>query len=126
MNNQRPKLDMEINRPLQLELAYDSPLIGENRYGEYYCYTLLDSKGQEYTWFAPLKIHTVLKDQVKGARIKLVKTAVEKNKKLIQDYSVEVLSPGKVNGNGNGNGKVHDQNTAPATEGKPEKQLIWT
>lgn len=116
MNNQRPKLDLEINRPLQLELAYDSPLIGENRYGEYYCYTLVDSKGQEFSWFAPLKIHTVLKDQVKGAKIKLVKTAVEKNKKLIQDFSVEVLSPGKVNGNGNG--KVHDQNNTPSAEGK--------
>jgi len=63
-----------------------------------------------------LKIHTVLKDQVKGAKIKLVKTAVEKNKKLIQDFSVEVLSPGKVNGNGNG--KVHDQNNTPSAEGK--------
>ena len=41
MNNQRPKLGLEINRPLQLELAYDSPLVGENRYGEYYCYRVL-------------------------------------------------------------------------------------
>ena len=120
MENQRPKLLLPINSPMQLELAYSSPLIGENRYGEYYCYTFLDSAGQEFTWFAPLKIHTILKEQVKGAKIRLVKTAIEKNKKLIQDFSVEILSPGKINGNGNGNGKVHDQNTAPSAEGKTE------
>jgi hypothetical protein len=64
----------------------------------------------EYSFFAPLKIHNVLKDQAKGARIKLAKIAVEKNKKLIQDYSIEILSPSKTNQN----------NTPPPDNKQPE------
>lgn len=98
MDNQRPKLELQINLPMQLELIYDTPITGENKYGAYYCYSFRDSKGEEFSFFAPEKIHNVLRDQVKGAKIKLVKTAVEKNKKLIQDYEIEVLSNGKKNG----------------------------
>jgi len=61
--DQRPKLELPINSPMQLELLYDSPITGENKYGAFYCYSFRNAKGEEFSLFVPEKIHLALKDR---------------------------------------------------------------
>ena len=50
---------------------------------------------QSIQFFAPEKVHETLKDHNKGTKFLLTKTAVEKNKKLVQDYVIEFPDNGK-------------------------------
>ena len=88
-------LNLQVNKQQTFELLYDEPLEGSNKYGKYFCYALKNGDGTEYSFFAPEEVHKVLKDQKKGTKFQITKTAVEKNKKLITDYVIEFPNNGK-------------------------------
>jgi hypothetical protein len=90
----REILNLEVNQKQTLELQFDRPLTGTNKYGEYFCYTVKNGKDTEFSFFAPQKVHEILKDQKKGTRFQITKTAVEKNKKLVQDFDIVILNNG--------------------------------
>jgi len=37
---QRTKLELPINRPVEIELLYDEPVTGKSQYGQYYMYAV--------------------------------------------------------------------------------------
>ena len=63
-NEQRKKLELQLNQPVQIELMFDTPVIGQSQYGEYYLYAVKNGDGAtEYSFFAPdeVIVHTVFK-----------------------------------------------------------------
>ena len=44
---------------------------------------------EEYSFFAPLKVHEALKDKPRGTQFQITKTAVQKNKKLVTDFEIK-------------------------------------
>ncbi len=85
---ERAKLDLQINSPINLQLLYDNPLIGSNKWGEFYCYSVKDENDKEYSFFVSDKVHQVLKEKNRGTRFQITKTAKQNGKKLVTDYEV--------------------------------------
>ena len=90
---ERKKLELQINSPVNLQLLFDEPLVGESKFGEYYMYAVKNGK-EEYSFFAPLSVHDQLKNKPKGTNFQLTKTATQKGKKLVTDYEVKFLDNG--------------------------------
>ena len=81
---ERKKLELKPNEKIILELLFDSPIEGESQYGKYFMYGVKNGSGsEEFNFFAPLKVHEALKDKAKGTKFQIIKTAVQKNKKLV-------------------------------------------
>ena len=76
-------------------MLFSDPIIGNNDYGQFYCYALKGDDDVEYSFFAPLKVHNELVNKDRGTKIQLTKTATQKGKKLIQDYEIMFLDNGK-------------------------------
>ncbi|MDZ7763776.1 MAG: hypothetical protein U5K00_05040 [Melioribacteraceae bacterium] len=58
---QRQKLELQVNKPVEVELVYDDPVTGENQYGEYFLYAVKTSDGSEYAFLPPREVHEALK-----------------------------------------------------------------
>ena len=95
MENKRKKLELQINSPVNLQLLFSDPIIGENSYGSFYCYAVKSDDDVEYSFFAPLKIHNELSKKNKGDKFQITKTATQKGKKLVQDYKLLFQDNGK-------------------------------
>ncbi len=91
---ERAKLYLQINSPTNLQLLYDNPLIGSNKYGEFYCYSVKDEKDKEYSFFVSDKVHQILKDKTRGTKFQITKIAKQNGKKLITDFEVEFPNNG--------------------------------
>ena len=85
---ERKKLELKPNEKINLELLFDRPISGESQYGLYNMYGVKNGS-EEYNFFAPLKVHEALKDKPRGTKFQLLKTAVQKGKKLVQDYEIK-------------------------------------
>jgi len=86
---QRVKLELEINQPTEIELLYDEPIIGESQYGSYALYAVY-ANGSEYAFFAPEDVHAELCDLKKGDKARITKFAVQRGRKVVTKYIVEV------------------------------------
>jgi len=91
---ERKKLELQINAPVNLQLLFDEPLVGESKFGEYFMYAVKNGE-QEYSFFAPLTVHKQLKNKPKGTKFQLTKTAKQNGKKLVSDYEIKFLDIGK-------------------------------
>lgn len=91
---ERKKLDLQINSPINLQLLFSNPLIGSNKYGEFFCYAVSDENGVEYSLFVPDRVHQILKQKTKGDKFQITKTAKQNGKKLITDLEIKFLDNG--------------------------------
>jgi|GEM_PF-1122047 len=117
-NNQRATLELPLNVTMRLKLMKDKCYQGENQYGAYYLYSVLDESGAEYAYFASDEVHEqILQHGLKsGDYFDLTKAAVQNGKRVTSQimFSLpEMPSPQpvpmpiqKMNGNGNGNSQV--------------------
>ena len=92
---ERKKLELEINKPTHIKLLYDSPIVGESQYGEYYLYAVSNGNGNEYSLFAHDTVHAVLKEHGKGTEAIVTKIAAQRGKKLVTTFDVKVVEAGK-------------------------------
>ena len=90
---ERKKLDLQINSPINLQLLFDDPIVGESKFGEYYMYGVKNGQ-EEYSFFAPLSVHEQLKDKPKGTKFQLTRNASQRGKKLVTDYLIKFLDNG--------------------------------
>lgn len=65
--NQRPKLEFQLNQPVEIELLYDEAIVGRNEFGEYYLYAVKVGD-EEYSLFAHPDVHDTLKNLKKGQK----------------------------------------------------------
>ena len=93
----RTKLELEINRPTEVELLFDEPITGESQYGSYSMFAL-GVNGMEYSFFAPsLEVSTELSKLKKGDKAIITKLATQKGSKVVTIYDVQV--PNKIKAN---------------------------
>jgi len=85
----RPKLELEVNKPTEINLIYDDAITGKSQYGNYYLFAV-QSNGAEYSFFSTSEVHSQLKNLKKGDKAFITKRAVQKGSKLISDYVVEI------------------------------------
>lgn len=85
---ERRKLDIQLNKPIEIELLYDEPVVGSSQYGEYYLYAV-KSDGSEYAFFAPDEVHQELQSMRRGNKAVITKLAAQRGTKLITKYVVD-------------------------------------
>ena len=89
---ERPKLELEINKPTHIKLLFDEPIVGESQYGKYFLYAVSNGNGNEYSLFAHDSVHDVLKACKKGDEAIITKLAAQRGKKLVTTFSTEIVS----------------------------------
>jgi len=97
---------LKLNSPVTLELLFDTPVVGQSTYGEYYLYAVKQGNNEEYNFFAPEELHEQLKELHKGNKVEITKSAEQKGSKIVTKFDLRVIS------NGNGNGKKVSDNDA--------------
>ncbi len=90
MPEKKPKLELELNKPVKIEILQDQPLIGTSRFGEYYLYNVRNGNGQEYSFFPDKEILEKLKGLRKGDKVEICKKAEQKGSKIITSFDVKV------------------------------------
>ena len=85
---QRAKLELPLNKPVELELLYDEPVSGSSQFGKYSLFAVL-SDGVEYSFFAPEEINDQLKSYHKGEKVIVTKLAAQRGTKLVTTYEVK-------------------------------------
>lgn len=105
---ERPKLELEINRPSKIRLMFDDAITGESQYGKYYLYAVTNGNDNEYSFFAPEEVHNVLKDHNKGSEFLITKLVSQgKGKKLNTVWEVQIV------GDDGKNNAINSSKTAP-------------
>lgn len=82
------KLELQLNKPTEIELLYDEPVIGSSQYGEYFLYAV-KSEGNEYAFFPPAEVHQELKSLRRSDKAVITKLAAQRGTKLITKYVVD-------------------------------------
>lgn len=88
---ERKKLELQLNKPVKIELLQDQCLIGTSRYGEYYLYNIRNGGNEELSYFADKEVHEKLKDLRKGDKVEINKRAEQKGSKIVTSFDVKVL-----------------------------------
>jgi len=94
MPEQRQRLELQPNEAQVVTIKSD-PIVGKNDYGLYYLFIVINSAGQELSFFAPNEeIFNQLKAIGKGKKLEITKTVKQNGKGIKTDYSiVEVEQP---------------------------------
>ena len=109
MPEKKPKLELELNKPVKIELLQEQPLIGTSRYGEYYLYNVRNGTGEELSFFPDKEVHEKLKDLRRGDKAEICKRAEQKGSKIVTTFDVKVLS-NNVESPEKANNKILDDN----------------
>ena len=88
---ERKKLELELNKPVKIELLQDQALIGTSRFGEYYLYNTRNEKGEELSFFPDKDVHNKLKDLRKGDKVEICKRAEQSGTKIKTLVEVKFL-----------------------------------
>ena len=112
-NNNRPKVEIALNQEARLKLVRDKAYTGQNSYGNFYLYTVIEGN-VEKSFFATEDVHKrILEEGLHtGDEFLVRKKAVQEGRKVISKIEFEVVSRAPVSnpekGNGNGNGHSDD------------------
>lgn len=101
MPEKKPKLELELNKPVRIELMNENCLTGTSRYGEYYLYSVRNGNGEEYSFFPDKEVHEKLKGLKRGDKVEICKRAEQKGSKIITSYDVNVLNDNTPSDNSN-------------------------
>ncbi len=88
--NQRPKLEFQLNQPVEIELLYNEAIVGRNDFGEYYLYAV-KVDGEEYSLFAHPDVHNALKNLKKGQRARITRLPYQNGKHVSIKWDVQVI-----------------------------------
>lgn len=84
----RKKLELQVNRPTEIELLYDECVSGQNQYGAYYLYAV-KSEGHEYSFFPPESLHKSLEQYKRGDRVRITRLSAFRGDKLVSTYDTQ-------------------------------------
>lgn len=93
-DQQRPKLELELGKAVEMEMAYDSPKEGDSQYGGKWYAWGVKVGGKEHTFFLPKGFYEVMQDHgvKRGTTITVRKCAGERDGKLINTYDLKIGS----------------------------------
>ncbi|GEM_PF-616750 len=88
---EKKRLELEIGKPITLQLLFDQPIIGQSRYGEYFLYSVKNGTDEQYSFFAPEEVNEKIKSLRKGDRFEITKIAKQVGSKINISYEVKVM-----------------------------------
>lgn len=86
---QRAKLELELNKPTEIEFLYDECVSGSNQYGDYFLYAV-KSDGKEWSFFPNEQVHSQLKILRRGDKAVITKLASQRGNKIVTTFDVQV------------------------------------
>ena len=95
-NNNKPKLELQVNVPTKVKLLQDNAATGESQYGKWFLYNVL-SDGQEQSFFAPEQIVKFISENnlKRHSELEITKKLVKNGSKNTADFLIEIVSNGK-------------------------------
>ncbi|GJQ61579.1 MAG: hypothetical protein SCALA702_06320 [Melioribacteraceae bacterium] len=93
---QRKKLELQVNRPTEIELLYDECVSGQNQYGAYFLYAV-KCNGQEYSFFPPESLHKELDQYRRGDRVLITRLSAFRGDKLVSTYDTQAVGTAQSN-----------------------------
>ncbi len=89
----KPKLELLLEKPIQLTLLKDKPYVGQNNYGEFYLYSTRDDQGIEYSYFADASVHSLIQEHKLKAGNSFVvqRVAVMNGKKMSSKVEFSII-----------------------------------
>lgn len=108
---ERPKMELELNKPVTITLLFDNCIEGTGAYGKYFLYAISNGDGKEYSLFSAESLHTQLKNYKKGDQLIITKQAAQKGNKVVVNFDVQ-----KVPTNGKSNQEQSKQPTQPKAD----------
>ena len=112
---QRPKLELEVNKPTTMKILFDDPITGQSRYGSYALYAV-EIDGHEYSFFLNEQVHEEMKELQKGDVVTITKLAAQRGNKLVTTYDVSLPK--------NKNGSKSNGNTSRETGANTKDDLF--
>lgn len=91
MPEKKPKLELELNKPVKIELLQENCLQGTSKFGNYYLYSVRNGNGEEYSFFPDKEVHEKLKDLKRGDKVEICKRAEQKGSKVLTTFEVMVF-----------------------------------
>ena len=101
-NNNKLKLELQVNIPQKIKLLQDNPATGESQYGKWFLYNVL-SDDQEQSFFADEKVVNFISENQlkKNSEIEITKKLVKNGRKNVADFEISIVQNGTAQGNGN-------------------------
>lgn len=87
-NNTRPKLELDIDKPVKVKLLKEKPYEGRSPYGSYKLYSL-EVEGREKAFFAPPEFPDQVTGFKAGDEFVIRKVAVQTGSKILSKVVVE-------------------------------------
>lgn len=114
---QRTKLELEVNKPVEIELLYDEPINGESQYGIYNLYAV-KVDDSEFAFFPPKEVHESLRELRAGDKAVVTKLAAQRGNRIISTYDVSINGKATQQKNmSNAEEKTSESNTKIQLEG---------
>lgn len=98
---ERKRLELELNKPVRIELLQDQCLVGTSRYGEYYLYNVRNGGNDELSYFADKDVHEQIKELKRGDSVEICKRAEQKGSKIITSFDVKIIKSEDISGKDN-------------------------
>ena len=109
----KPKLELMLDKKVQLTLLKDKPYIGNNSYGEFYLYTVKNEEGVEFSYFAEAPVHALIQEHKlkAGSTFILQRVATQNGKKMSSKVEFSIVGDS-------------EERVAPASSGDGLKDLL--
>jgi hypothetical protein len=89
---ERPKMELEVNKPTRIKLLFNDCVEGSSKYGKYYLYAIQNGDGaSEYSLFAADELHKQLKLFKKDDELMVTKLAASRGNKIVVSWDVQKL-----------------------------------
>ncbi|MBX3006962.1 MAG: hypothetical protein KF816_02940 [Melioribacteraceae bacterium] len=89
---ERPKMELEVNKPTRIKLLFNDCVEGSSKYGKYYLYAIQNGDGaSEYSLFAADELHKQLKLFKKDDELMVTKLAASRGNKIVVTWDVQKL-----------------------------------
>jgi hypothetical protein len=110
----KPKLELDVNKPVNIKLLQDKAVSGSNSFGNWFLFAV-EKDNEQFSFFAPEKVNKFIQEKNlrKGDEIQIMKIITKNGKKNQTDFVMEVINHANGNGQhkpqGNGNGALQKQ-----------------
>lgn len=86
---QRSKLELELNKPTEIELLYDECISGCGQNGEYFLYAV-KSEGKEWAYFPSEQVHNQIRNLRRGEKAIITKLSSQRGNKVVTTFDVQI------------------------------------
>ncbi len=121
---ERPKMELEVNKPTKIKLLYNECVEGTSKFGTYHLYNILNGDGKsEYSLFAADDLHKQLKLYKKDDELMVTKLAASRGSKIVVAWDVKKIGEDVVSTTTNNQTNPNDDFLYTAMEKSLEQSI---